>query len=227
MDGKHIAFRASKKDGALYHNYKGFDSIVLLAMCDASYKFTFIDVGCNGRISDGGVLNNSDLRQFIFQSHLYLPPNEKIGNDRILPYVIVGDDAFPLATHLMKQYPYNSCEREKQIFNYRLSHARQSIEHAFGILCNRFRVLQTKIYLRPEKVKLVTQASCVLHNFLAERNKNYIDPIQLTSNIIGEAHNEEKSVNPRNYTQFAADVRNQFAEYFSQEGAVAWQEAFI
>lgn len=59
LDGKHILFRVSKKDGSAFQNYKNSQSIVLMAMVDAHYNFRYIDVGCNGRVSDGGVFLNS------------------------------------------------------------------------------------------------------------------------------------------------------------------------
>ena len=115
----------------------------MLALEDAEYKFTYVNIGCNGRISDGGVLNRSDLRKILVQADRYLPEDEMIGNGRKLPYTIIGDDAFPLEVHMMKPYPYHSPEKEKRVFNFRLSHARQTVEHSFGILAN--------IHLRPDK----------------------------------------------------------------------------
>ena len=61
VDGKHIQILHPPHSGSEFFNYKGFYSIVLMAIVDADYKFIFADVGCQGRISDGGVLRNTDF----------------------------------------------------------------------------------------------------------------------------------------------------------------------
>ena len=73
MDGKHISLFHPKGSGSEQYNYKGFFSLVMLALVDQGYKFTFIDVGCQGRISDGGVYNNSSLSNAIENNLLDLP----------------------------------------------------------------------------------------------------------------------------------------------------------
>ena len=55
IDGKHIVMKRPINSGLYFFDYKGTFSVVLLALVNADYKFIFIDVSCNGRISDGGV----------------------------------------------------------------------------------------------------------------------------------------------------------------------------
>ena len=55
IDSKHIAMRQPKHSGSLWHNYWGFFSLVLLAICDARYCFSFADVGEYGSNSDSEI----------------------------------------------------------------------------------------------------------------------------------------------------------------------------
>ncbi|CAH1956573.1 unnamed protein product [Acanthoscelides obtectus] len=62
LDGKHVDFEAPKNVRSFYYNYKGRNSIVLLGLVDVNYKFVYVDVGVNGRVSDAGVFRESSLR---------------------------------------------------------------------------------------------------------------------------------------------------------------------
>ena len=67
IDGKHIVIQAPPRCGSEYFNYKKTHSIALLAVCNASYEFILVDVGDNGRQSDGGVYTNSRLGMLLIK----------------------------------------------------------------------------------------------------------------------------------------------------------------
>lgn len=141
-----------------------------MGICDANYKFIYIDVGSNGRISDGGVFNKCPFAQALDSNALNIPqPDPLPGRELEAPFVLVADDAFALKPNIMKPFPGRNLSPPERVFNYRLSWARRCIENAFGILSAKFRVMRSPIMLDPEKTKKITLACCALHNFLISR----------------------------------------------------------
>ena len=83
-----MALKKPKNTGALYHNYKGFFSIVMLALVDGQYKFRWVDVGTEGSCSDGQIFNASQLKRRIEEimkpyGRRMLTREERIANYRI------------------------------------------------------------------------------------------------------------------------------------------------
>ena len=57
IDENNVVIEAAAKPGTLYHNYEGTFSIVL-AICNAKYNFTLVDVRQYGSNNNSGVLGN-------------------------------------------------------------------------------------------------------------------------------------------------------------------------
>ena len=86
-DGKHIGITCPPHAGSMYYTYKGFHSVVLLAFVDFNYKFLIAEVGCQGRISDGGVYRNSQMYEALENMRRKTPIFLYHGkSDDVLPY---------------------------------------------------------------------------------------------------------------------------------------------
>lgn len=211
-----------------------------MAICDGNYRFIYIDVGCNGRISDGGVFNKSSFATALESGSLHIPePKPLPSRNENVPFVLVADDAFALKPNIMKPYPGSGLSSSNRIFNYRLSRARRCIENAFGIMSARFRVLLSPILVDAAKTRKITLACCALHNFLITKNGNEYAPIafvdQCTADgsiIEGSWRRQvpENSMPPlqsqgcRYICDSAKRVRQELQDYFmSVEGEVPWQ----
>lgn len=245
LDGKHILLQAPFKTGTEFFNYKGHFSIVLMALVDANYSFTYVNVGCQGRISDGGVFKNTDLWKSLVNKSLNLPqPKCLPGRDISIPYIIVADDAFALSENILKPYPGHQMKGSKErIFNYRLSRARRVSENAFGIMSSIFRVLRKPMLLSPDKATSVTLACVYLHNFLraSKTSKNSYTP-QGSLDVENESgeiipgtwrtHSENTSCLPlsrigRKSGGNPKAIRDELATYFTSEhGSIPWQDEY-
>lgn len=94
------------KAGNYYFNYKGYHSVVLLAIVDVKYNFLAVFIGGNGRISDGDIFS-ANISDFLEQSNS-LEKVPLLGRTLHITYVFIADDAFSLKQFIIKSYPYNS-----------------------------------------------------------------------------------------------------------------------
>ena len=168
-DGKRIILQQPFNAGSHYFDYKSNNSVIMLEIIGPNYEFLWADVGTNGRAPDGGIWQRSIMKECLASEtyQLCLPPAKPLpGRVKPTPYVLTGDDAFPLTNYLMKPYPRTQLINEQRVFNYRLSRMRRISENGFGIIANIWRVFRSPILLQPEKVVKMTLATLVLHNFL-------------------------------------------------------------
>lgn len=197
----------------------------------------------HGRISDGGVLQNIEFYKKLQNNNLKIPPAESAEHSsRILPYVFMADNAFPLRCDMIKpfrQIDLNSHERK--IYNYHVSRARRIVENTFGILASRFRIFHTQINLEPHRIESVVMACCVLHNFLmSSSSRNFYAPSECYDqedrengtitpglNTMESNMNHLYRRNYRNITNAAKMVRQDFINYFNNEGSIPLQNDFV
>ena len=156
------------------------------------------------------------------------PPGPLPGTQTVLPYVILGDEAFKLTTTFMRPYPHDQAkaDTDKAIYNYRHCLARRTCENAFGILCQYFRILFTPIAVNPDTTVLTVLAACIIYIFLRdERSSSSCD--ETPSEVTDLPRNTQALPRRKGNADFEAyNVRNQLRNSFcSREGQVAWQLA--
>ncbi|KAL4719705.1 hypothetical protein ACJJTC_007894 [Scirpophaga incertulas] len=120
----------------------------------------------------------------------------------MLPHFLVGDEAFSLDTFMMKPYARRVAKNDlsKDIFNYRLYHARRVSENAFGLLSQRW---------------ILESAQMPVHQW--NREEENLPANFVSSRGTGGFSNSN-----------GLDIRVKLTNYFtSQQGAVDWQEQHV
>lgn len=238
LDGKHIRIRCPRKGGSHYYNYKGFHSIILLALADANYKFRWVDIGANGACSDAQVFNHCELLEVIEAQEIGFPEPAPLPNDDVpTPFFLLGDDAFALRTWLMKPYSRRNLTRDERIYNFRISRGRRVVENAFGLLVTRYRCLLNSLQQEPQNVRKIVLACVILHNLHRTRRPTHRRRANAVQGIpfVDEATDWEcplatlQHVRGPNRASTAAKRQQVYlTEYFnSAAGAVSFQDDVI
>ena len=237
LDGKHVSIQKPGGSATLFWNYKGYFSLVLLALVDANYKFTMVDIGEYGSNVDSNVFKASEFGEKFMEHKLNIPELKRLPNfpeEGPMPHVIVADEAFPQLHNLMRPYPRGretTLPRDEVVYNDRLCRARMPVECAFGILAQRWRIFSRRIPLSEDNADSIIQAACCLHNYLTEDKD--IDQIYTELNPSREAYLDEEGVvclylsrlSGYRSSQDAMGVCDVFKSYLnSPQGRVAWQE---
>ncbi|PIC25958.1 hypothetical protein B9Z55_018691 [Caenorhabditis nigoni] len=176
LDGKHIRIKAPPNSGSVYYNYKHFFSFSMLGLVDANRKVLFLDIGTPGSLSDSSIFNRSELKR-ILEEKSTLPPPIHYTENLVFPSFILADGIFALTTYLMKPFGRSNLTREQLHFNRKLSNTRVRVEHCFGIIASRFRIMHSCIELMyADAVELVT-ALVILHNYLMPSYDGPLTPV--------------------------------------------------
>ncbi|XP_050337797.1 putative nuclease HARBI1 [Bactrocera neohumeralis] len=160
IDGCHIEIHPSSDEAVDYYNYKGWYSTVLMALVDAKYRFTYINVGSPGRCNDSQIYETSSLKKEMDSCPLLSEMSREISGVNV-PVFIIGDSSFRFSKQLMKPYPFSVNQNNgEKVFNYALSKTRRVVENAFGHLKARFRRIGKGIDNSVRNANSIIRACC-------------------------------------------------------------------
>ena len=168
IDAIHLIARAPEKLHDEYRNSRGKYTIILLAICDAQKKFTYVSVGYPGTFTDQKCLDSTDLG--INLDHI---PNDYFP---LKKYHLVANENFNLREGLMVPYKGHEIQCDDQVeFNKRLLSTQSITTATFGSMKSRFQTL-TKLDMNIERVVEFTTACCILHNVCLDNNDPWQGP---------------------------------------------------
>lgn len=168
IDGTHIPILPPEEGMKDFINRKSWASIILQAIVDDRCLFRNISCKFPGSAHDANVFKNSA----IFERIEEIWPKETISLSNVdIPYIILGDPAYPLLPWLLKNYPGSGLTAEKQAFNEHMNSGRIRVEMSFGKLKCRFRILCKRSEVSYKFMPKVVAACCVLHNLIELNNK--------------------------------------------------------
>ncbi|ODM86935.1 putative nuclease HARBI1 [Orchesella cincta] len=164
IDGTHIPFNPPVHLASDFHNYKGWSSIIAVAMCDAHGKAIWLQSGLPGRLSDSGAFKATRCYAALTSGKLIPSGKQKYGDTEV-PYVVLGDSGFAMESWLLKPFTYHGSLVESQkIFNYRHSRARRAVENMFGRVKLRWRRLLRGLDVHYQNAHKVISVAFALHN---------------------------------------------------------------
>ncbi|KAL1457222.1 hypothetical protein MTO96_043572 [Rhipicephalus appendiculatus] len=217
LDGCHFPVSPPKENATDYRNYKGWYSMILLALVDHKYMFRYINVGSPGRCHDSYVYQRSQLAGAV-QGPLFRQPLLTISGTAVPP-LILCDQAFPLTGNLLKPFSHRAqLSNEQRLFNYNLSKARRIVENAFGRLKARFRFIMKRMECEIDNCRLAIRACCVLNNVC----EHFGDTV--LQHWLAEVQNNDKELQQPDHSTDAeegtgCDVREALVRHFQRSSA--------
>jgi len=147
----HVAIRSpGGNDAELYRNRKGYFSVNVQAICNASLEVSNIVARWPGSVHDSTIFGNSRIcAQF--------------ESDQIVGGYILGDGGYACKTYLLTPLAQTTTDGEKR-YNFRQIRTRNPVERLFGVVKRRFPCLQLGLRTKLATSFKIIVACFILHN---------------------------------------------------------------
>lgn len=241
IDGRHILLQVARMNTV---STTRPNTIALLAIVDANYNFSYVNVNYKGYLPCTNVFQKCGLYEELKIGTFKIPQPRSLkkSSKKKMPYMFITNEACNLSKYTIK--PFESLPAEpklKRIFNYRLSRAGRTADNALGLLASVFKILRQPIELNSDRVKKIILATVSLHNYLMNREDSkslYVPPDMFDAEVDGEIvkgswrNNEMTSFLPlqpiRHREAITAErVRLHFANHFAKAGAIKSQKEYL
>jgi hypothetical protein len=137
-----------------YRFRKGGFAVIALSGCDVDGQFITASVKHSGSTNDIIAWQSFKLYKWLYV-------------DGGLPskYFFIGDEALTNTQQFLSPRPGRGLDRHKDSFNYWLTHSRQAVECAFGMLTQCWGIFWHPFLFSFDRWSLVTIVMMKLHNF--------------------------------------------------------------
>lgn len=141
----------------VYRNRKGYFSINVQVICDASLKFLNVVGRWPGSVHDNTIFNNCRIRRKFEQGAF---PN----------CVLLGDSGYAIRNYFLTPLA-NPTNRAQTLYNESLIRTRNIVERSIGVWKRRFPVMAYRLRLKMETVLAIIPATAVLHNIAKDMHE--------------------------------------------------------
>nr|CAI5843170.1 unnamed protein product [Callosobruchus analis] len=197
MDGKHILIKKPSNSGSYYFNYKGTFSVVLFAIVNANYEFLYVHTGTNGRVSDGGIWNNTGICK-------RLKANKKIFNYRLCRARRVVENVFGILASRFR------------IFLQPIAIDIESIDAVVLACCALHNFLRKR-----SKKNYITESSVDYEDIV----NGTVIPGEWRQN--GNLLGLDRKNTTKNASNSAKEIRNKYKNYYNSFGKTSFQGKMI
>jgi len=194
-----------------FYNRKGFFALNCQAVCDSSYRFTFVSCVAAGSTHVSTAFELSSLSRFL----------QGPSSSLLYGKWIACDEAYAAGNHLVVPWSGRNLSQSKDCFNYWLSSARIFIEQCFGMLVARWGVLWRPLRVPIHRMGLIVILCCKLHNYIINQGiiniynpthldeRCHVDEADTTVHLQGDCDRDSSLRRRRRYLE-PCPVRDRF-----------------